>query len=524
MARIAFILLCHKDPAAVIQKARALTAAGDVMAIHVDANAPDAAYDEIHAALKDDSSITFAPRVRCGWGEWSLVEATLGAARAALRAFPEASHLYLLSGDCMAIKSAAWAHQMLDADDADYIESVDFHDSGWIKTGIREERLTLRHWFNERSQKRLFYTSLNLQRRLGLTRRPPEDLTIMIGSQWWCLRRRTMEAILAFLAERPDVLRFFRTTWIPDETFFQTMVRHLVPEAEIRNRTLTFLMFTDYGMPVTFYNDHYEMLLGQDYLFARKISPEADQLKARLGDLYASGRTDFRISGEGRRLFSFLTGRGRHGRRFGPRFWESGVSMGRERVLYVIASKKWHVAKRLVGAIRAATGIPCLDFIFNEEDAPLPDLGGIQSSIAKRTRHRRAMMRMLFDHEDSDRLLICLDVSGIDHLQDFASDSCELRVLELDCAYSDEFLAGHARRMGLAGDETSAAGLALLLPTLRNDIAWETERLRALGLPHLGRLREEASPTEWAAAIADFLQVGQEEAAEIAATPQLFAD
>ena len=25
-------------------------------------------------------------------------------------------------------------------------------------------------------------------------------------------------------------MRFFRTTWIPDETFFQTLVRHLVPE------------------------------------------------------------------------------------------------------------------------------------------------------------------------------------------------------------------------------------------------------------------------------------------------------
>ena len=93
----------------------------------------------------------------------------------------------------------------------------------------------------------------------------------MIGSQWWCLRRRTIEAILDSSARRRDVMRFFRTTWIPDETFFQTLVRHLVPETEIRTRTLTFLMFTDYGMPVTFYNDHYDLLLSQDFLFARKI-------------------------------------------------------------------------------------------------------------------------------------------------------------------------------------------------------------------------------------------------------------
>ncbi|MGZ9812274.1 DUF5928 domain-containing protein [Pseudoroseicyclus sp. H15] len=524
MAKIAFILLCHKDPAAIIQKARQLTAAGDVMAIHFDASAPDSAWAEITAALQGDPSITFAPRVRCGWGEWSLVQATLGATEAAEKAFPDATHFLLLSGDCMAIKSAAFAHEMLEADNADYIESFDFHASDWIKTGIKEERLNVRHWFNERSQKWLFYKSMQLQRGLGLTRRPPADLTIMIGSQWWCLRRSTVEAVLAFVRERPDVTRFFRTTWIPDETFFQTLVRHLVPDTEIRSRTLTFLMFTDYGMPVTFYNDHYDLLLGQNYLFARKISPEATELKARLGDLYASGRTDFRISDEGRTLFGFLTGRGRVGRRFAPRFWEAGMSMGRERVLYILICKKWHVAKRLVGAIRAATDIPCLDFIFNEEDSPLPDLGGIQSSIAKRTRHRRAMMRMLFDHHQTDRLLICLDVSGLDHLRDFAADRCELRILEIDCSYSDDFLTGHARRMGLAGAETGAAGLASLLPTLRYDLAYETEALRGAGLPNYHRLREGAGVEENTQSIAQFLQVGQEVAGQIAATPHLFDD
>ena len=86
-----------------------------------------------------------------------------------------------------------------------------------------------------------------------------------------------------------------------------------VPETEIDSRTLTFLMFTDYGMPVTFYNDHYDLLLSQDFLFARKISPEAQELKARLGRLYAATDVHFQISNEGRSLFKFLTGRGREG-------------------------------------------------------------------------------------------------------------------------------------------------------------------------------------------------------------------
>ncbi len=170
----------------------------------------------------------------CGWGEWSLVEATLRAVTAAVDAFPQATHFYLLSGDCMPIKSAEYAHDFLDRTERDYIESVDFFASDWIRTGIKEERLIYRHVFNERRRKWLFYASLDLQRRLGLERKIPDDLQVQIGSQWWCLRRRTIEAVLGFLDKRPDVARFFRHTWIPDETFFQTLVRHLVPEARDR--------------------------------------------------------------------------------------------------------------------------------------------------------------------------------------------------------------------------------------------------------------------------------------------------
>ena len=396
MAKIAYILLCHKDPTAIIRQAERLTAVGDYMSIHFDASANPAHYAQITAALGDNPNVTFAgKRIKCGWGEWSLVQATLEALNSALATYPRATHFYMLSGDCMSIKSAEYTHRFLDDHDVDFVESEDYFESDWIKTGWREERLIYRHWFNERTQKKLFYWMFEAQRRLGLTREIPKDLQIMIGSQWWCLRRRTIEWLLEFVKQRRDVVRFFRTTWIPDETFFQTLVRHLVPENEITSRSPTFLMFTDYGMPVTFYNDHYDLLLSQDYLFARKVSPAATDLKRRLGLLYAAKGVQFQISNEGRSLYKFLSGRGRIGRRFATRFWETESTLGRERELLIIVCKKWHVAKRVLERIRQVTNVPAIEYLFNEEDTPLPDLGGIQSSLEKRTRHRRALMRML---------------------------------------------------------------------------------------------------------------------------------
>lgn len=525
MAKIAFILLCHKDPDAIIQQAQQLTAVGDCISIHYDARAPKEGYERIKRELADDPNVTFARRrIKCGWGEWSLVQATLYAVEAAVKAFPRATHFYMVSGDCMAIKSAAYAHRSLDEDDVDYIESVDFFEGDWIKTGMKEERLIYRHFFNERTQKRIFYWSYWTQRKLGLTRQVPSDLQIMIGSQWWCLRRRTVEAILELLAKRRDITRFFRTTWIPDETFFQTLVRHLVPETEIRNRSLTFLMFTDYGMPVTFYNDHYDLLLGQDFLFARKISPDGKELKKRLGRLYASGRDDFKVSNEGRKLFTFLTGRGRIGRRFAPRFWETETSLGRERELLIVACKKWHVAKRLVGSIKHSTNISAVDYLFNEESTQLPDLGGIQSTIAKRHRHRRALMRMLFDYYETDRLLICLDTASIDLMQDFFSDRSTVRLLEIECDFTDEYLIGHAQRVGLAGEMTGKETLQQLLPTIRYDVVFESDQIRDAHFANHLRVREAASVDENIPPVAEFLSVSEDVARSIAETPYLFSD
>ncbi len=525
MARIAYILLCHKDPEGIIRQAEQLTAAGDYISIHFDANAARRDFARIREGLGENPRVTFArKRVRCGWGEWSLVAATLEAVKAAVEAFPRASHFYMVSGDCMPIKSARYIHDYLGRQDADFIESVDFFTSGWIKTGLVEERLVYRHFFNERRHKRLFYLSLALQQKLGLRRAIPRGLKVHIGSQWWCLRRDTIEKILDFLERRKDVLRFFATTWIPDETFFQTLVRRLVPEREIVSRTPTFLIFSDYGMPVNFYNDHHDLLLGQDYLFARKISPDAKELKERLGALYVSDRMDFAISNEGRNLYHFLAGRGRIGRRFGPRFWERESSVGRDRELLIVVCKKWHVAKRFAAAASRHTGIQALEYVFNEQSAHLPPMGGIERDLAKRQRHRRALMRMLFEYYGTDRLIFCLDPWDIDILRDFFADRCTTRLLEIQCTFSDDYLVEHAKRIGIAADATPRPVIERLLPTIRSEFALEAERLRDAAFPGHLVVSETRPADENAEAIADFLDIDRNTALDIANTPYLFDD
>ena len=136
MAKIALILLCHKDPEAIIAQANRLTAVGDFVSIHFDGGSKYGDFQHIRSALKDNPNVTSAKkRVKCGWAEWSLVQATLNAIEAALDSFPKASHFYMVSGDCMSIKSYGYMRNFLDNSDVDYIESFVF-----LKvTGLRLE-------------------------------------------------------------------------------------------------------------------------------------------------------------------------------------------------------------------------------------------------------------------------------------------------------------------------------------------------------------------------------------------------
>ena len=131
---------------------------------------------------------------------------------------------------------------------------------------------------------------------------------------------------------------------------------------------------------------------------------------------------------------------------------------------------------------------------------------------------------MLFDYHGTDRLMICMDPANLDLLRDFCSDRATTRILEIQCDFPDDYLVGHARRMGLAGDHTSAETLARLLPTIRNDIRYESDQIREARFENLYTIRQSASIEENTVPLTGFLSIAEAMAREIAAHDHLFAD
>ncbi|MDZ4310456.1 MAG: beta-1,6-N-acetylglucosaminyltransferase [Cypionkella sp.] len=273
---VGIVMLCHTAFDRAAQVARHWAVRGCPVVIHVDRRVKRKAYDGLVKSLIDLDNIRFSGRHACEWGTWGIVAATQEASTIMLRDFPQVRHVYLASGSCLPLRPVEeMVAYLAERPRTDFIESVTTEDVGWTIGGLDVERFTLRFPFSWRKKRRLFDGYVRLQRRLGFRRRIPAGIVPHLGSQWWCLTRQTLSAILEN-PERAEIDRYFRRVWIPDESYFQTLVRQV--SANVESRSLTLSKFDFQGKPHIFYDDHLQLLRRSDCFVARKIWPHAGRL------------------------------------------------------------------------------------------------------------------------------------------------------------------------------------------------------------------------------------------------------
>lgn len=274
--RVGFILLAHQrlDRAAAL--AKYLAGHRAPVAMHVDRRIAETGLPAAPAG------ITLLRTRRADWGGFGLVDATLDCAGALLR-WKLVDHIVLLSGSCLPLRPLPDLAAMLATNPGrDFIESVPVTEGGWVQGGLAGERFTLFHPFSWQRHRRLFDASVRVQRALRVRRRIPAGLDPHLGLQWWCLSARTLRAFLSD-PRLPAWRRFYRHTWIPDEGFFQTLIRKLRP-GDDPGPPLHLARFDPRGKPYVYHNDHADMLAGSGAWFARKIDPDADELYGRFLD------------------------------------------------------------------------------------------------------------------------------------------------------------------------------------------------------------------------------------------------
>jgi hypothetical protein len=205
---VAVVLLAHDKPKLLRRLVRVLD--GFPIFLHVDAGVPQQMHAELTSALPE--RVRLLPRISSGWATFGLLEAELAGYRAACST-TDAQHVVMMTGaDYPLVNAEGLAERLGRA-----------RGRSWAQ--IR--RLPIRHWgpmggydrfvFGNRVRDRKRVWSL-------IPRRWPKGIRPAGGSQLKILARHHAELILEIVDSRPDLVDYFRTTWIPDETMIPSLL------------------------------------------------------------------------------------------------------------------------------------------------------------------------------------------------------------------------------------------------------------------------------------------------------------
>lgn len=206
---VACVVLAHEDPVHV----RRLIEALDPFPVflHCDARTPDEVFAAMTADLPD--RVRLLPRIRTGWAKWENVAAEVEGYRAAL-ACTDATHVAVLTGSDYPLGNAAEVAELLDRHQGvSFIGAHPLPYAEWGRGGGKP-RIRYPHWAWRKHMVRV-----------PIPRRLPEGVVFAGGSQLKVLARRHAEAVVRTVDTRPDLVRFWRRTWIADETFVPSVLR-----------------------------------------------------------------------------------------------------------------------------------------------------------------------------------------------------------------------------------------------------------------------------------------------------------
>jgi len=263
--KIAYLILAHAHPEQLSRLVRRLDQDNVHFFIHIDANTPTDVFAAMQAAAPH---ATWADRRPCRWGGFSLVAASLQLIELALA--QECDWLVLLSGQDYPLKTNAQITEALTQ--SPFVAHMDMQANFDV-------RYRWQNWYPERlggtRTGKLLQKIQRFTARLGLRRALPNALcTIEAGSQWWMLSRTAAQSTLEFLKTHPEVTVFFKTTLVPDEMFFQTVLVHCYPRERIGSALRLIEWEEGSWSPKEFHDADAARLKASTALFARKFGAD----------------------------------------------------------------------------------------------------------------------------------------------------------------------------------------------------------------------------------------------------------
>jgi hypothetical protein len=277
-SRLAYLILAHTDPQQLKNLVEALDHHADFY-IHIDGKSKIAPFQN---RIPPANNVTYlADRKRVSWGGYSQVEATAALFAAALGAEVSYEYLVVLSGMDFPIKSNEGI--------VDYLGSQPYRQH--IRLGQIDEdsnsgmasRIRRYHFRDQMISPALANKVLRKSIELGLypfSKQVPKGLIPCFGSNWIALTPDCAQFVLTYLDDNPNVIRFFRHAYCPDELVFHSVIastryRDETPGLEAFSGThpcvLANLHLVQWNLSTIHTEEHYDEIRESGKLFVRKL-------------------------------------------------------------------------------------------------------------------------------------------------------------------------------------------------------------------------------------------------------------
>jgi len=423
--KVAFLLLCHGKVANIVKLLSIdyFDNSNLKIYIHYDKKQSRQTVDELKAFVKTKSNVHFVEkRVSCGWGEYSLVEATLNMMEVAVNdnTFTP-DYLFLMSAACHPTKPFESLRSFLSENyGKEFIEANDHRYVKWIEGGWDKERTWYYFPFNYNTEREMYQYLCDYQEKKGIKRELPIDLNLQFGSQWFCLTKKTCEGILKIMSDK-KLVDFFRLCWIPDEFLIQSLTVKVAGLENVPNRNLTFYQFNSFGRPLVMYNDHIEFVDSLDYFFVRKVADTATILLEHLSKVSSSELVTNTITLEnvGKRPMDFKVKQQKYlsneyeiqlGRIKDK--WNEGIIKNKKRY-HVLTGPCKYLIHKMIDEANRYDNLTVFNYIFDRKELTPSNIHEPYKGVSKLDFNRRNMDSIAFlnqiIHADTNEVCFALD-------------------------------------------------------------------------------------------------------------------
>lgn len=278
--KIAYLILCHKNPNQVQILIDKLNSRNTDFYIHIDKKSKE--FD-----LNKKNNIFILPperRIDVRWATSSMVSATMELIHFMLEHNKVYDYIFLISGQDFPIKTNEEIEKYLtDNLGFNFIEVLP-HTHKLYKRYKKRNELYYPRWMQKSSvcakvlKKLYILLSGGYMHTFVIFKRTNiENITFEFGSQWWCLTYECLLWIANYIDNNQKILKFFENSLTPDECIFQTAFMQSPYKENIHNN-ITYLEWAENkNNPRVFTAEDYCLLKSSDCLFARKFDIEADK-------------------------------------------------------------------------------------------------------------------------------------------------------------------------------------------------------------------------------------------------------